>query len=96
MVAVSVTLGSASSVASLSSGVQSVRLTLIVHAGDLGYKIYCISYLDLFSGNPDKCFCKEGFCHNTEWECHKAADCKKMKKCEGVDCTCRGNQQLND
>ena len=43
MLAVSVTLGSASSVASLSSGVQSVRLTLIVHAGELGYKIYCIS-----------------------------------------------------
>merc|ERR1711872_6043 len=52
----------------------------------------CERYTDCACrGNPDKCFCKGGFCQETEWECHKAADCKKMKKCEGKNCACSGN-----
>merc|ERR1712142_355605 len=52
----------------------------------------CERYTDCACrGNPDKCFCKGGFCQESEWECHKAADCKKMKKCDGKNCACSGN-----
>jgi len=52
----------------------------------------CKSYTDCkCRGNPEKCYCKGGFCDKTKWECHKSTDCKKMKKCKGKKCVCTGN-----
>lgn len=38
--------------------------------------------------NPEKCYCKNGFCTEERWECHEAPDCKKLPKCKDKNCTC--------
>jgi len=41
--------------------------------------------------DPASCFCRGGFCRETRWECHEAADCKKLNKCKDRECACSGN-----
>merc|ERR1719430_2952161 len=40
--------------------------------------------------NPASCFCIGGVCREESWECRKDQDCKKMRKCRGKECVCRG------
>jgi len=41
--------------------------------------------------NPANCFCRDGFCDETAWECHNSTDCSGLNKCQDRNCTCSGN-----
>merc|ERR1712142_341131 len=57
-----------------------------------GFCTECEKYTDCACReNPAECFCKFGSCDKNKWECHKADDCKNMKKCKGKKCACKGN-----
>eukprot|EP00092_Neocalanus_flemingeri_P033066 GFUD01035960.1.p1 GENE.GFUD01035960.1~~GFUD01035960.1.p1 ORF type:complete len:251 (+),score=54.25 GFUD01035960.1:37-789(+) len=52
----------------------------------------CNEFTDCACKNkPESCFCRGGFCQETRWECHEAADCKKLSKCKSQECACTGN-----
>jgi len=51
----------------------------------------CDDYTDCAcKDNKEACFCKNGFCKETRYECHESTDCKKLTKCSGKDCACSG------
>merc|ERR1712215_240528 len=42
--------------------------------------------------DPDNCFCNHyGLCTTKPMECHKTSDCKNMKKCQDLNCSCQSN-----
>jgi len=52
----------------------------------------CKKYTDCSCRNsPDKCFCKDGYCDTSTWECHTSTDCKRLAKCHGKNCHCHDN-----
>jgi len=52
----------------------------------------CDKYTDCACrNNPSNCFCRNGLCEESDWECHEKSDCKKMNKCKSVDCRCSYN-----
>jgi len=52
----------------------------------------CNKYSDCpCKNNKESCFCRGGFCREARWECHEAADCKKLDKCKSRDCACSGD-----
>jgi len=52
----------------------------------------CDQYTDCdCRNNPETCFCKDGYCEETMWECHEKRDCARLSKCRDKDCTCSGN-----
>ena len=46
--------------------------------------------LIILRNDPASCFCRDGFCQETKWECHKASDCNQLSKCRGRNCACTG------
>merc|ERR1712215_588932 len=52
----------------------------------------CDKFTDCNCRNtPETCFCKDGFCRETRWECHEKTDCARLDKCRTKDCTCSDN-----
>merc|ERR1712142_1023059 len=52
----------------------------------------CEEYTDCACrGTPDTCFCQNGFCQESRWECHEARDCSKLSKCSDKECACSGD-----
>jgi len=52
----------------------------------------CDKYTDCnCRDTPETCFCKDGFCRETRWECHEKTDCARLSKCKNKDCTCSDN-----
>merc|ERR1719206_569046 len=52
----------------------------------------CDQYTDCDCRNtPETCFCQDGYCKETRWECHEKTDCARLSKCRDRDCTCSGD-----
>jgi len=52
----------------------------------------CTNYTDCSCRDDKKnCFCRDGICSTTAWECHETSDCKPMKKCKDKACNCQDN-----
>jgi len=53
----------------------------------------CSSFTDCpCRNNMWRCFCRNGFCEEEEWECHEDRDCAALEKCDGgMNCRCQEN-----
>merc|ERR1719435_822376 len=57
----------------------------------------CEQYTDCdCRSTPETCFCKDGYCKETRWECHEKRDCARLTKCGNKDCSCSGNTCEHD